>query len=136
MTVFIYDFFPLDEPFERSLERLLDPSSPVLADAAAATFGEDAPGTLHAGVPRRRSDAVVVPVTWSAERAGPPFDHLEGDLQLAQLSEGHSHLSLSATCSRGADGDRPRTQRLAEARVRRFLHLVAAALERPDERSA
>jgi hypothetical protein len=133
VTVFIYDFFPVEQPFDRSVQRLLDPSTNCLADAARAAFAPDEGGVLRRGEPRLRSDALVVPVIWAAPGIAAPFDRLDGDLQLAPLEEHRSHLSLSASCAWFEDADRPRLQRVAESRVRTFLALVAGRLEAGED---
>jgi hypothetical protein len=136
MAMFLYDFCPVPAPFEQSAARLLDLAPAVLADAAAAAFGRDRPGgagVLRTGEPRRRDAALVVPIVWMAEAGGAGlFDQLDGDLQLAALEGGQSHLSLSATCARSAGDDDGRVRRQADEQVRRFLGLVASRLARAD----
>ena len=136
MAQFLYDFCPVAGPIRHCGPRLLDVYGPVLADAAAAAFG-DGHGALRTGEPRRRDDAVIIPIAWTVEAGPRPdtlFEQLDGDLQLAPLDAGVSHLSLSATCHRASDGDDALARRLAEERVRLFLRLVAERLERLDQR--
>jgi len=133
VTVFIYDFHPVEQPFEPAAARLLDEASNGLEDAARAAFAPGDGGVLRRGEPRHRSDAIVLPVIWSAPGIAAPFDRLDGDLQLAPLEDLRTHLSLSASCAWFDDADRPRRQRLAESRVREFLSLVAGWLESARE---
>ena len=62
------------------------------------------------------------------------FLELEGDLELAPLSDSSAHLSLSATYDEprhglGRSTDNLRCRRTTEAVVRSFLASVASALE-------
>jgi len=129
VSVFLYDFCPVEQPFELVEPRLREVGEAWLAEAARRAFAGGGEGELHRGEARERHDALVVPVTWSAQPGGAGVGRLDGDLQLAPLSARRSHLSLSATCGSGVEEDRRRLQRAAEAQVREFLSIVVRSLE-------
>lgn len=129
MSVFLYDFFPVDEPFERTEPRLRELAEEWLSAVARDAFADGGIGELHRGDARSRHDTLVVPVAWTGQVPGARVGRLDGDLQLAPLGEGRSHLSLSATCGSGIEEDRRQLQRSAEARVREFLATVVRSLE-------
>lgn len=129
VSVFLYDFYPVEQPFERVEPRLREVAEEWLAEAARLAFADGGDGELHRGEARERHDAVVVPLVWSGVAGSSDLGRLDGDLQLAPLNPRRSHLSLSATCGSGVEEDRRRLQRAAEARVREFLSLVARSLE-------
>jgi hypothetical protein len=130
VSVFLYDFCPVEQPFELVEPRLREVGGEWLAEAARSAFADGDDGELHWGDARQRHDALVVPLTWSGHPGGARVARLDGDLQLAPLSPNRSHLSLSATCGSGVEEDRRRLQRAAEARVREFLSIVVRSLER------
>jgi hypothetical protein len=129
----VYDFVPVESPFQEAAAWLLGAGAEALADAAAATFSAPDGGRLDLGDLRERDDAVVVPFAWSGRVAPGVGVRVEGDLQLAPLGDGRSHLSLSASydppVGTVAAADMLRVQRGAEARVREYLGRVACALE-------
>jgi hypothetical protein len=129
VSVFLYDFYPVDQPFELMESRLREIDGDWLARAASAAFADGGDGELHRGEARERQDALVVPLIWSGPNGSSRVFRLDGDLQLAPLNATRSHLSLSATCGSGVEEDRRRLQRAAEARVREFLSLVVRTLE-------
>lgn len=129
VSVFLYDFYPVEQPFELVEPRLREVAEEWLAEAARLAFADGGNGALHRGEARERHDAVVVPVTWNGASGSARVGRLDGDLQLAPLNPRRSHLSLSATCGSGIEEDRRRLQRVAEARVREFLSIVVRSLE-------
>jgi hypothetical protein len=129
VSVFLYDFYPVERPFEQVEPRLREVAEELLAGAARAAFADGGEGELHRGEARERHDALVVPVVWTGPNGSSRVFRLDGDLQLAPLNATRSHLSLSATCGSGVEEDRRRLQRAAEARVREFLALVVRTLE-------
>jgi hypothetical protein len=129
VSVFLYDFYPVEQPFELVEPRLRAVADEWLAEAARAAFADGGDGELRRGEARERSDALVVPLVWSGPNGSTRVFRLDGDLQLAPLNSRRSHLSLSATCGSGVEEDRRRLQRAAEARVREFLSLVVRTLE-------
>jgi hypothetical protein len=129
MSLFLYDFFPVQQPFERAEPRLRAATGAWLADAARLAFADGGDGDLRTGDVRQRHDALVVPIVWTGAGSGPNVGRIDGDLQLAPLNRAQSHLSLSATCGSGVEEDRRRLQRAVEARVRDFLSIVVRSLE-------
>jgi len=129
VSVFLYDFYPVEQPFELVEPRLRAVAEEWLAEAARLAFADGGNGDLHRGEARDRHDALVVPVIWNGAPGRARVGRLDGDLQLAPLNPQRSHLSLSATCGSGIEEDRRRLQRAAEARVREFLSIVVRSLE-------
>jgi hypothetical protein len=129
VSVFLYDFFPVDQPFDLVEPRLRQVEEDWLSAVAREAFADGADGEFHRGEARERHDALVVPVVWAGRVPGARVGRLDGDLQLAPLGDRRSHLSLSATCSSGIEEDRRQLQRSAEARVREFLARVVRSLE-------
>ena len=130
----IYDFMPVGTPFEGAARWILEVPAQTLAAAAAVAFECPEPhGRLEHGTVRGRRDALVLDFHWAARPTTPvPFEHLEGELQVAPLFDGGSHLSLSGSFEpfggRTTSVDRSKLQREAEARVRQFLAIVAASV--------
>jgi len=129
VSVFLYDFFPVEQPFELAEPRLREAAEDWLSAVARDAFADGGEGEFHRGEARERHDALVVPVVWKGHAPEARVSGLEGDLQLAPLNDRRSHLSLSATCRSGVEEDRRQLQRAAEARVREFLTTVVRALE-------
>jgi hypothetical protein len=129
VSVFLYDFYPVEQPFELAELRLRAAAEDWLAEAARLAFADGGVGDLHRGEARERHDTLVVPVIWTGSAGGARVGRLDGDLQLAPLNPRRSHLSLSATCGSGVEEDRRLLQRNAEARVREFLSIVVRSLE-------
>jgi hypothetical protein len=129
VSVFLYDFFPVDQPFELAEPRLREAAEEWLAEVAREAFADGGSGELHRGEARERHDALVVPMVWTGHVPDARVARLDGDLQLAPLNDRRSHLSLSATCGSGVEEDRRRLQRSAEARVREFLAVLVRSLE-------
>jgi hypothetical protein len=129
----IYDFLPLEWPFERAADWLFGSPIDWLAAAAAAACDCSSPdGRLEHGSARDRGDAIVLDFQWAALTVASPFQRFEGELQFAPLLAG-SHLSLSGSYEprAGAAGlriERTQIQRETEARVRRFLDVVAGSM--------
>ncbi|MBM3675368.1 MAG: hypothetical protein FJW96_15055 [Actinobacteria bacterium] len=135
-AMFVYDFTPVAQPFAAAREVLAaDPGGVVAEAIRAATAGDRGNPVVRVdvGPPREREEAVVVTLAW-----GEPLQSvglLEGDLELAPLGPGLSHLSLSANyrparreLARRLDEQRDR--RSTEALVREFLVSLARRLER------
>ena len=127
----LYDFVLVGKPFEVLASWFWAPPAGLLSEAAVVGFRCD--GRLEHSTTRKREDAVVLAVYWTGAGGPGLFNHLEGDLELAPLREGRSHLSLSASCDPPGEDwamrrDRLRVKRETEARVRAFLDLVAQSL--------
>jgi hypothetical protein len=137
----VYDFMPVGTPFEGAARWIRAVSAETLSAAAAVAFECPEPnGRVEHGKVRSRHDALVLDFHWAASPSAPaPFDRFEGELQFAPLTDGRSHLSLSASYEpfRGANmpGERSRLQREAEARVREFLVIIAASVPMVEEPS-
>lgn len=134
--VLVYDFMPAGIPFERGAQWLQNEAPFVLAPAAEVAFNySDGTAFLELGSVRDRWDSVVLDIQLSGNPMTAPFAYFQGELQLAPLREGRSHLSLSAgyaprNTSTLTTFERRSVQREIEVRVREFLGLVAMQLER------
>ena len=130
----IYDFMPVGTPFEGAARWMLAMPAQTLAAAAAVAFECPEPhGRLEHGTVRGRRDALVLDFHWAARPMVPArFERFEGELQVAPLPGGRSHLSLSGSYEPfggpSMSAERSQLQREAEARVRQFLAIVAASL--------
>jgi len=136
--VLVYDFMSAGIPFDRGAQWMHTEARAALAAAATAAFGcaEEHEG-LAVGLVRDRSDALVLDVWLRGDVTTPTFNFLRGEVQLAPLRDGRSHLSLSASyeplcASEHSALDRRSVQRETEVRVREFLARVAMQLERSD----
>ena len=93
---------------------------------------------VSVGPPRRRTDAVVVPIAWESIRLRGLFPRLEGDLEVAPLGKGRCRLTLSGQYSAplgpvGAALDRRLLHKVAESTVRSFLAGVAGSVARSSD---
>src|SRR5262245_8621840 len=122
--------------FERGAQWMQNEAPVVLAAAAEVAFDySDGTGFLELGSVRDRWDSLVLDVQLSGNPLTALFAYFQGELQLAPLREGRSHLSLSAgyaprSTSTLTTFERRSVQREIEVRVREFLALVAMQLER------
>lgn len=129
----VYDFMPAGVPFERGAQWMQTEAPAALASAAEVAFDYSASvGHLELGSIRDRWDALVLDVQLPMTAS---FAYFHGELQLAPLREGRSHLSLSAgyeppSRSELTAVERRTAQRETEVKVREFLALVAMQLER------
>jgi len=134
--VLVYDFMPAGFPFERGAQWMQDEAPDVLVAAAEVAFDySHGAGFLELGSVRDRWDSLVLDVQLSGKPTTAPFAYFQGELELAPLREGRSHLSLSAgyaprSTSTLTAVERRNVQREIEVRVREFLALVAMQLER------
>jgi hypothetical protein len=134
--VLVYDFMPAGIPFERGAEWMQTEAPVALAAAARVAFDySEGGGSVELGSVRDRWDSLVLDVQLSGSPATAPFVYFQGELQLAPLREGRSHLSLSAgyeprRASTLTVEERRSAQREIEVRVREFLALVTTRLER------
>jgi hypothetical protein len=133
--VLVYDFMPAGFPFELGVQWMETEAAAVLSAAADSAFQHPpSAGSLVLGSVRDRWDSLVLDVELSGNPISGPFSYFRGELQLAPLREGRSHLSLSAgyeprNPSTLTTLDRRIAQRETEVRVREFLALVATQLE-------
>jgi hypothetical protein len=134
----VYDFVPVQAPFEQAEQWARAGQSVALAAAGALAFDcPEADGRLENGIVRSRHDALVLDVRWTGNAALASFDYFEGEIQFAPLSGPRSHLSLSASYEPAGGGaitspERVRSHRETEVRVREFLAIVAMQLEQAE----
>jgi len=140
--MFVRDFIEVPRPFEEVAPRLVRDASwlnPIVHDAlkqasevghseapnGSATDGA-APTAVHCirGRIRIRTDSLVVLVHWDTDPPGGVLPVLDGDLEVAPLSESRSQVSLSACCPPYGRAD-PATERVVEVAMRAFLERLA-----------
>lgn len=146
----VHDFAYIDAPAGRVRARLLDCDGAWLGSHAthAAREGDELRIRLgprgHSGYltkeilvtlgePLTRDVATVIPLTWRATGAPALFPVFHGDLEVAELGESQTQISLWGNYepplgSLGQTLDRFALHRIAEASVRAFLQEVATAL--------
>lgn len=128
--MFIDDFVPVASDIFVANAWLLSHGAEIVRAAADATVTTE---SFMVGPPRARSDALVVPIIWTAApRAA--FVQLQGDLETTRLNHSSTHLGLSASCDLAVDapglrGQGLAAQRAAEQSVRSFLEHVGTELE-------
>lgn len=127
--MFIDDFVPVASDIIVANAFLLSHGAEISRAAAEATVTTL---SFTFGPPRARSEALVVPILWTAAPRA-TFLELQGDLQTTCLDGGGTHLSLSASCDLpvGTPGLRDQglaAQRAAERSVRAFLEHVGGEL--------
>jgi hypothetical protein len=129
--MFLYDFTIVEAPVDLVAARLRADATEVLC-AAATRAGGEAPGAPEIGELRPRSDGWALPVHWERSGWPGPFARLDGELEVAPILGGRTHLSVSAswdtTGSRTTTrGESLRARHETETVVRAFL-LAAADL--------
>ena len=128
--MFIDDFVPVASDIFVANAWLLSHGAEIVRAAADATVTTQ---SFIFGPPRSRSEALVVPIAWTAApRAA--FVQLQGDLETTRLNRSSTHLGLSASCDLAVDapglrGQGLAAQRAAEQSVRSFLEHVGTELE-------
>lgn len=138
--MFVYDFTPVAQTFDLARRVLASEAATLLDEATRAAYQEERGGDgvhVHVGPMRDRDETLVVGLAWSEPHA--PVAELEGEVELAPLGPGISHLSLSANYELGRGGlgrrvDLLQSRRATEALVRAFLVRVAHAIEHTDAR--
>jgi hypothetical protein len=129
--MFIDDFVSVASDILVANAWLLSHGAEIAREAADATVTTQ---SFIFGPPRSRSEALVVPIAWTAApRAA--FVELQGDLETSRLDGRTTHLGLSASCDLAVDAPGLRNQglaaqRAAEQSVREFLEHVGVELER------
>lgn len=129
--MFIDDFVSVASDILVANAWLLSHGAEIAREAADATVTTQ---SFIFGPPRSRSEALVVPITWTAApRAA--FVELQGDLETTRLDGATTHLGLNASCDLAVDapglrGQGLAAQRAAEQSVREFLEHVGGELER------
>jgi hypothetical protein len=88
---------------------------------------------LDVGAPMRSSAETTVPMVWTATGTPGLFPRLEGDLVIASMGSGLTHLALRGSYRPplgpvGRVLDRALLHRVAEASVKRFVDRLAAAV--------
>lgn len=130
--MFVYDFLRLELPYPSARGRILA-AVPRLASHPDAARLLVTPAAFTWGPARERDDGLLIPVEWSTHIPRPLT--LEGDLELAPITDDGSHLSLAASCRPPSEGlgrriDRAVVRRDAETAARTFLHALVAASDR------
>ena len=138
--MFVYDFTPVAQTFDLARQVLASDAATLLDEATRAAYQEERGGEgvhVNVGPMRSRDETLVVGLAWSEPHGSAA--ELEGEVELAPLGPGISHLSLSANYEFGRGGlgrrvDLLQSRRATEALVRAFLLRVAQAIEHTDAR--
>jgi hypothetical protein len=154
MRFFLEDFADVSRPFEAVKDRLVGDGRWFAPLASAAEKDGEAlyfrigPSWANGrmarevrvslGPPRKRGDALVVPLSWESSGLRGFFPVLDGDVELAPLDPDRCRVTLSATYvppfgELGRQLDRAVLHRVARSTVRSFLARVAGSLE--DEKA-
>jgi hypothetical protein len=141
--MFVRDFVEVPRPFEEVVHRLVDDSTwlnAIVHDTLkvanqvgyrgvpeASATDAVTPPAVHCirGPARIRTDSIIVPVHWATEPHRGLLPVLDGELEIAALSESHALVSLHADFPPYGRDD-PAIERVAEAALRTFLDHLAA----------
>lgn len=144
-ATFVHDFIALDLPFEvvvatvdttsttATLEHIVAESWQAEVSALHASRGRtrahpEVSVTVTVGTPRRRPDAVIIPIRWRSASSEwvPPLD---ADLEIAAFGPSRTHVHVygqsAAGHDPGAGGVSTLHHRLPVALVRHVLVLLA-----------
>jgi hypothetical protein len=153
-ALFVHDFVAVGRPMDEVLERVGSELQPErLAVLICRAWHEDAdlvrktgvlaslpaePGDVdvHVGVPRFRSDAVVLPLRWSPRPPG-WLPNLDADLEIASFGDRRTHVHLLGryelpTGITRMSSDASLVQRMTVALVRQVLAGLSEAMEARD----
>jgi hypothetical protein len=127
--MFLYDFTIVEAPIDLVAERLRRDATGILREAAARAGGNE-PAPPEVGEVRPRADGWALSVHWDRSGWPAPFSRLDGELEIAPLLHGRTHLSVSASWDTAGTrtssrGESLRARHETETVVREFL--VAAA---------
>lgn len=130
-AVFISDFVHLGRSFEAVAPLLLDGDHEWRSVAARSATRQRFEALI--GEARQTGAAIIVPVRWEPVAFERLLPMMDADIELLDLGEGQSRLSMSGRyqvplAQLGATLDRLAMHRLAEASVRRFLSDISEAL--------
>jgi hypothetical protein len=130
--MFLYDFTIVDAPVGLVVDRLRTGAREILHDAATRAGGA-APAAPDTGELRPRGDGWALSVQWERSGWPGPFARLGGELEVAPVHGGRTHLSVSASWDTGGTRTRTRSESLrarheTETVVREFLLAVAGLL--------
>jgi len=147
--MFLYDFIQVDVPFEDVRARVLEGGASWLTAIATATYTNGQTAIVEVGPeshPRIRKEVVIVlegvyendgfirvPFHWRATGIPGLFPTLDGDIEVARLGDGRTHICLMGRYSPplsaiGRVLDRMVFHHLAEGTVRSFLQRLGSAL--------
>ncbi|MEY3362026.1 MAG: hypothetical protein RL531_1745 [Actinomycetota bacterium] len=129
--MFLYDFTIVDAPVEFVADRLRDGAREILREAAARAGGAE-PAPPATGALRPRGEGWALSVQWERSGWPGPFARLGGELEVAPVHGGRTHLSVSASWDGTGTRTSTRSESLrarheTETVVREFL-LAAAGL--------
>src|SRR5580700_93683 len=149
-TMLLHDFAYVPVPAEQVCDRILADDQGWLSPLAAEAIGDGEALRLRVGplaglpmlsrrvrldvgVPLRRGDVTVVPLTWKPTAAPGLFPVLSADLEIAPLDPDLTQLTIQGRYEPplGALGrriDRLLMHRVAEASVRAFLNRLVSSL--------
>lgn len=149
--MFVYDFIQVERPFEKVCDVVLRNHGRWLDASAASAYREGERLRLRVGphgvenlvgkevvvevgTPRQSGSTLVVPMRWRATHVPALFPELDGELTIAPIHAGGTHLTLRGNYDPplgwvGEQLDRLVFHRIAEATVRSFLKNVVAAIE-------
>jgi hypothetical protein len=149
--MFLHDFAYVAAPAEAVCARIVQDHGSWLSPLAAGAAGDGealrvrigpggpVPGLSTAalaevGTPRRRDDAVVVPLTWHASGVPGMFPALTADLEIAALGPHRTQVTLMGRYDPPLGALERRLDvrlfhRIAQATARSFLRRLAQVLE-------
>lgn len=130
--MFLYDFTIVEAPVDRVAGRLRSDAAALLR-AAATRAGGDTPAAPETGALRPRADGWALPVHWDRSGWPAPFARLDGELEIAPIAGGRTHLSVSASWDTAGTrttsrGEALRSRHETETVVRGFLVATADLL--------